>query len=279
MAGAVVKRGPRQHFRDGHPTCWGNAMFAKAHFAHTRDHSGVTCPVQGLAEMKVSVARITGCAPSDRFLPHCGFPNPIFSDEIAAVPRVVPSAYGMARRLRRGRNDGGDVVSTGPTTLPALGDSARRPRRAVAETARRPDPVQAGPDSGRPGGGGDRAGDGPPDLHWRGCLRRHPGPVADGPLHRRQRPHPGPPGRADGRRGLPGHSAAAGRRVQPAGPPDAAAGGRVPRRARPDRRGADRPARAGWSPSTTTWQPWTAPARRCWTAGRWPSPRRCSATA
>ena len=37
--------------------------------------------------MKVSVARITGCAPSDRFLPHCGFPNPIFSDEIAAVPK------------------------------------------------------------------------------------------------------------------------------------------------------------------------------------------------
>ena len=106
-------------------------MFAKAHFAYTRDHSGVTCPVQGLAEMKVSVDRITGCAPSDRFLPHCGFPNTIISDEIAAVPRVVPSAYGMARRLRRGRNDGGDVVSTGPTTLPALGDSGRRARRRM----------------------------------------------------------------------------------------------------------------------------------------------------
>jgi signal transduction histidine kinase len=81
--------------------------------------------------MKVSVDRITGCAPSDRFLPHCGFPNRIFSDEIAAVPRVVPTAYGTVRRARRGRNDGGDVVSTGPTTLPEFGTDDRRGRRRL----------------------------------------------------------------------------------------------------------------------------------------------------
>ena len=173
-------------------------------------------------------------------------------------------------------------MSTGPTTLPASGDSAieparrRLPRLRDARIRSKLALILVVPVAAV-----HRAGHGPARLGRRGRLRRHPGPVADRALRRRLRAHPGPAQGTDGRGRLPGRAAAARPTPTTCGSAQHRRSGSTAYRgrARPDRRRAGRRAGPAGRPSTTTWRRWTAPGRRCWTAGRWRSPRRCCATA
>ena len=226
----------------------------------------------------IQLPGVTGCVAVRPFPALSRLPkHDRVSDEIAAVPRVALSAApGAGRRVRRGRDDGGDVVSTGPTTLPAPGDRIGGPAAPdAAAAAGRPDPVQAGADPRRPAGRGARAGHRPAGRRRRGRRRRHPGPDADRALAidvsaLAQDLH---------RNGWPAAAFLAaprqpGRRLQPAGPRHRRSGST----STSAERGRIGDAPAAVQDRLTDRRPparrWTPPARRSWTAGRWRSPRR-----
>lgn len=81
--------GQAEAFRDENLTCWGDVKFASDYQSVFIHQCTSTLPVQRVVELVAFVDCGIGWPSYGPFWPQLGFPKPVSSDEIAAVPRMV----------------------------------------------------------------------------------------------------------------------------------------------------------------------------------------------